>query len=146
MAAYATIEDAIAIYGEPYVSVLCDRDDNGLPDRTALTRHLEIATSHMDGYLLGHYPLPLANPPAHFVKLCVDIALYNAAPTQDVRTDELRQRAEDATRYLELLAAGKVRLETAEDIVGGGTQVLIADANVRPSVRGFPPAVLKAVL
>jgi phage gp36-like protein len=111
--AYATEAQAIAIYGTAYITLACDRDDNGTLDSTAFALALDIATLEMDGYLLGRYPLPLETPPAHFQKLCVDIAVYNAAAVGTVATDLIAKRYEAAIHYMELVAANKVKLELA---------------------------------
>lgn len=148
--AYATYADAVAIYGESYVTVLSDRDGEGLADELSLERHFQIASDQMDGYMLGRYPLPLPIVPSNFVKVCVDLALYNAAPTQDVRTEELRARYEDAVRYLEMIAANKVRLAISPDIIADNTAVSttldVGGATVLPGVRGFDPRVMRSIL
>jgi phage gp36-like protein len=114
--AYATQADAELLYGVSYVAVACDRNLDGTLDASSFTLHLAVATDTMDGYLLGRYPLPLLTPPAIFKKLCVDIAIYNAVPTADVRTLEMRARYDDAIRYMELLAANKIKLKIDVDV------------------------------
>lgn len=115
MATYATVAQAEDIYGSAYIAVCCDRDADGNVDPTSFDKHLSIASREINGYLLGRYPLPLATPPENFQKLCVDIAVYNAAPTADVRTDEMKTRYEAAIRYLEKVAENKIKLELAPD-------------------------------
>lgn len=113
--AYATIADAETLYGAAYIATVCDRDLDGSVDTTSFEMQLQVATDQMDGYLLGRYPLPLETPPAIFKKTCIDIACYNAAPTQDVRTEEMRKRFDDAIRYMEQIACNKIKLKIAED-------------------------------
>lgn len=116
MAVYATLADAQLIYGASAIAVCCDRDLDGNVDVTGFNEQLAIASRQIDSYLLGRYPLPLATPPEHFKKLCTDIAVYNASVAADVRTDEHRRRYEDAIKYMELIAANKVKLETSADL------------------------------
>jgi phage gp36-like protein len=115
MADYATVAAAELLYGTAYVAVACDRNLDGTLDTTSFERHLTVASRQIDGYLLGRYPLPLATVPAHFEKLCVDIAIYNAAATADVGSVAIKERNEAALKYLELIALNKVKLEIAAD-------------------------------
>jgi phage gp36-like protein len=119
VAVYATLADAEELYGSAYVAVACDRDNDGSVDPTSFAKHLEIASREINAYLLGRYPLPLATPPEHFKKLCTDIAIYNAAPTADVRTVEMKDRYDSAIRYLEKVAENRIKLETQTD----GTEI-----------------------
>lgn len=119
MAVYATLAQAEALYGSAYIAVACDRDLDGTVDGTSFDKHLSTASRQIDMYIMGHYPLPLATPPEHLQKVCVDIAVYNAVPSADVRTDEMRKRYEDAIRTLELIAQGKLKLETSTDTSPG---------------------------
>jgi phage gp36-like protein len=112
---YATSAQAITLYGEDYIAICCDRDEDGTLDTASFDAHLQVASDEIDAYLLGRYDLPLASPPAHFQKLCTDIAVYNAAPTADVRTDEMKTRYEAAIRFMELVASNRVKLKTDTD-------------------------------
>lgn len=157
MGAYATYADAIRIYGESYVIVPSDRDSDGIAEKASFDENLLIASSHMDGYLFGHYPLPLVTADPMLTKVCVDLAIYNSAPTQDVRTDEMRRRYEDAILWLEKVAAGKIQL-VVDPVPGADTAtrnpvtidvVRCGDPcgsnAVRPQ-RGFDPCILKSIL
>lgn len=110
---YATIADATLLYGASYVACACDRDLDGSVDTASFEYHLQVASDQMDGYLLGRYPLPLATPPAIFVKTCVDLAIYNAAPTADVMTNDMRDRNKAALAYMHDIAANRVKLIVA---------------------------------
>lgn len=125
--AYATVADATTIYSLAYITPICDRDIDGTLDTASFEMHLDIATDQIDSYLLGRYPLPLATPPAIFKKLCVDIACYNAAPTQDVLSTEMKDRAKAATDWLELVAANRIKLKIDVDTT-------TANLSVAPSV------------
>jgi phage gp36-like protein len=150
MAVYATIAQAEELYGTDYVTVACDRDQDGLPDTASLERHLSIASRQMDGYVLGRYALPLATPPEHFIKICVDIALYNSVPTQGVRTDEMRKRYDDAVKYMEMIAKNQVKLETSPDTTSPNqtvqSTISVGTSAVQCGVRGFPRTDLNRML
>jgi phage gp36-like protein len=125
--AYATSTDAITLYGQSYITTLCDRDLDGNLDTTALDAHLDQATRFANSYLFGRYSTPLTIVPSTIVKVVVDIALHNAATTADVMTTILRQRYEDAVSYLRDIAANRVKLEVAVDET-------TANAAVTPSI------------
>ncbi len=116
--AYATSAQAIELYGEAYVIIACDRDGDGVLDTASFDKNLEIATRQMNMYLLGRYALPLATPPEHFQQICTDIAIYNAAPSADVRTKEITKRFDAAITVMEQIASNKIKLELATDTTG----------------------------
>lgn len=120
--------DAIAIYGAAQIIVVCDRDLNGVLDQTSFELHLDMATNEMNAYLLGRYPLPLASPPAYFKKLCVDIARYNATPTADTLTTEIKDRRDAAHAMMRDIAKNLIKLET-------GDQVTTANISATPQHR-----------
>jgi phage gp36-like protein len=115
VAAYATVAQATDLYGLAYLTIVCDRNGDGTLDSTSFEKNLEVATRQMNAYLLGRYSLPLLTPPEHFQKLCTDIAVYNAAPSADVRTVEMKDRYVEAIKFMELCATGKVKLEVTAD-------------------------------
>lgn len=112
--AYATTADAVLLYGEAQVAVLCDRNGDGVVDASSFQHHLDAAADQMDAYLMGRYPLPLDPAqweiPAYFKRLNVDIALYNAAQTDDVRTLEITKRNDAALAFMLLIAQNRVKL------------------------------------
>lgn len=97
MATYATIDEAVAVYGEDYV------DASGT--REAVVAALTRASERIDGYAEPYFQdgLP-ATPSAAPVwwKMCaIDIAIYFASAEALPRTDEKRKRYEDAIALLE---------------------------------------------
>lgn len=133
--AYATVADAIAHWGEAAITLVCDRDGDGVLDEPEFERQLTIASQQMDGYLIGRYPLPHPNPPEIAKKLCVDIAVYNSTPGADTRTDEMRRRYEDAMKYMQMVAENKIKWPAVEDPqtnVANASQLAATD---RPTTR-----------
>lgn len=110
--AYATQTDIQARYGEDALYAVADRDGDGGLDTEAIGRALDDATAEIDSYLAARYPLPLPVVPKIATILCVDIALYRLAP--DNRTDERRQRYEDAVKLLRAISEGKANLGITE--------------------------------
>ncbi len=116
MAAYATVAQATALYGLPYLTVACDRDGDGDLDSTEFEAQLDLASTEINGYLLGRYALPLTGPALDVLsKKCVDIAVYNSAATADVGNDLITARYEAAIKFLELVAQNRIKLELATD-------------------------------
>lgn len=120
--AYATVEDAILMYGEGTVVVCCDRNLDGALDTSSFQSHLDNASSQMDAFLLGRYPLPLTTNgievPGYFKQACVDIALYNATPTADVATLQIKTRRDDAIALLTMIAKNTLKLGLAAPEAG----------------------------
>lgn len=107
--AYATQSDITALYGTQAL-VVADHDRDGVPDTVAVSRALDMATGEMDTYIARRYTLPLPTTPMHLVQLCVDIALYRLALSQDVASEEHRRRYEDAIGTLTKIADGRATL------------------------------------
>lgn len=108
---YATIQDAQDLYGETYVVTSVDRDEDGEPDLTSLTKALAQASSELDTYLGVRYTVPVSPAPTVLKRYCVDVALYQlSSSAAQGLTEEKRTRYEDAIRWLTKLAKGEVTL------------------------------------
>ena len=108
---YATLQDAIDLYGETYVLTSVDRDEDGASDTTAITDALTQASSFIDSYLGARYDVPIPAPvPALLVKYEVDIAIYQLSADAGTGTDEKRRRYEDAEKWLINVAKGVASL------------------------------------
>lgn len=123
---YATQADIVMLYGANAL-VVADRNGDGVPDTDAISRALDLSSGEMDTYIGRRYTLPLPASTAHLTQLCVDIAVYRLALSQDVATAEHRTRYEDALSVLTKIADGRVSLslpalppgtETAPEITG----------------------------
>ncbi|WP_016949768.1 gp436 family protein [Anabaena sp. PCC 7108] len=124
---YATQEDMINLFGEPEVIELTNLDNPNLDaiDATRLDQALDYASREVDSYLqVAQYQLPLTSVPLVLRNKVADIARYHLDSYQ-VRED-VRQRYEDAVKWLQMLASGKVGLGidkiTQEQISTGGAQ------------------------
>lgn len=144
MAAYATVADAELLCGSVEIASYCDRNNDGALDFSSFSQHLEIASREMDSYLLGRYPLPLGTPPEHFKKLCVDIAIYNAAGAPPTLTATMTKRRDDAIEYMRMIAVGKIKLETSSNTTSNNAAQTPDTATrstlqslARPGIRTF---------
>ena len=116
MIVYATSAEAIKRYGEDYVIVSADRDNDAELDTDSFDQALADATNEVNGYLVGKVDLP-ADVTKHpqLVKYTIDIAIYNSCPTADVLTEQKVKRYDGAIRYLEHVASGKIKLAREEE-------------------------------
>lgn len=108
--AYATAADLRARVPAQILIDLTDEDGAAIDD-AVLDRRLADASAVIDGYLGGRYPLPLAVVPPILVGLACTIAYYQLLGRSPAGvTEDLRKRYEDAIRYLEQVAAGRISL------------------------------------
>ena len=78
-----------------------------------INRALADATSEINAHLLGRYQLPLEQTPEVIKLKCADIARYLLH--DDHPTDQVKQRYEDAMRYLQKVASGQISLGISQD-------------------------------
>lgn len=109
---YATRADMIDRFGEDELIQLTDRSGAGVIDDTVLDRALADADAEIDGFLQARYSLPLSHVPALIVRIACIIARYNLY--EDMATDEVRRRYEDATRMLKSISRGEINLGVSE--------------------------------
>lgn len=112
---YATRDDMVRQFGETECIALSDRDYTGEIDDDVLNGGLERATATIDSYLAGRYPVPWTDTPGILTGKCCDIARYELTGAQTQNTEEIRQRYEDAIRYLERVADGRITLGRLPD-------------------------------
>lgn len=137
---YATQADIVELYGINAL-VVADRDGDGEPDTDAIARALDLSTGEMDTYIGRRYTLPLPaltiSSTAHLTQLCVDIAVYRLALSQDVATSEHRVRYDDALAVLTKIADGRAALSLAPPEPGEDGEPEITGPS--PIVVGGPP-------
>jgi phage gp36-like protein len=107
---YATKQNMIDRFGNAELVQLTDRElpATGAIVDAVLNKALADANAEIDGYLVGQYQLPLASVPANLELLASDIALYRLF--KDRATEEVRQRYDDAVKYLRDVGQGKLSL------------------------------------
>ncbi|MGM3162392.1 gp436 family protein [Dickeya undicola] len=107
---YAQTADMILAFGERECVSLTDRGFAGEIDDEVLTGALMRASAEIDSYLAGRYPVPWTDTPRILVGRCCDIARYLLCGSGTQMTDEIRERYNDAIRYLERVADGRITL------------------------------------
>ena len=118
---YATVAELTAAWGEDLVLRVSDRDGDGAADAGVLEAALAEASNHADSYLANRYPTPLTDP-AHVAVVrrpVIDIAVYNLATTHGLLTDTIRERRDQAERFLRRLSSGEARLGGGEEAPDG---------------------------
>lgn len=85
----------------------------------AINGALAIADSLVDTYLGVRYTLPLASTPISLRKRTLDLARFELH--DEAATEEVRNRRNDAVKWLEGIAAGKVKIGDAAIDSGGGS-------------------------
>lgn len=107
---YATREDMVLAFGERECVSLTDRQYTGQIDNDVLNAKLAEASAHIDSYLAGRYPTPWPDTPRILVGRCCDITRYLLCGAGTQCTEVIRERYEDAIRYLERVAEGRIPL------------------------------------
>ncbi len=126
---YAIKQNLIDRYGSEELLQLTDRANTGLIDDTVIARALADADAEINGYLATHYTLPLAPVPAALEKLACDIARYRLY--EDRVTEIVEKRYDDAIKFLQGVASGKVSLgidaANAQPVATGGPSFSAGD-------------------
>lgn len=108
--AYATQDDMIERFGLQEVLQRTDRERTGAIDVVALGRALDDADARIDGYLSGRYQVPLTTVPRLIVGIACDLARYFLY--DDIVTDGVKKRFDDAIKMLESISKGSISLGT----------------------------------
>jgi phage gp36-like protein len=137
---YANQEDMINLFGEPEVIELTNLDNPNSEtiDTTRLDQALDYASREVDSYLqVAQYQLPLTSFPLVLRNKVADIARYHLDSYR--AREDVRQRYEDAVKWLQMLASGKVGLGldkvTQEQMSIGGPQ-WFSQERIFPQVLG----------
>ncbi|MEC5319306.1 phage protein Gp36 family protein [Brenneria populi subsp. brevivirga] len=132
---YAARGDMVLAFGERECVSLTDRDFTGDIDDAVLNGALDRASAEIDSYLAGRYPVPWPDTPRILVGRCCDIARYILCGAGTQMTDEIRARYEDAIRYLERVADGRITLGRTAD--GQVVQQSSSGARFQSAGRAF---------
>jgi len=126
---YCTVQDLIDRFGETEILELTDRDQSGAVDEVAANGAIEDASAEVDGYIGSKYSLPLDSPPAVLTRIAADIARYRLH--DNLATEEVRKRYDDALRFLKSVGKGEISLGVADPPSTTGSPM------VRPGRRLF---------
>lgn len=113
--AYLTQSDLVSLFGEAELIELTNLDDPTATQINAdqLAAAIAYAEAEVNGYVAARYTLPLAVVPLVLKNKTADIARYFLDRYR--AREDVRQRYEDAVRWLEWLAKGIVALDLPPD-------------------------------
>ncbi len=132
---YATRDDMVHAFGEKECVSITDRDFTGSIDDVVMDGALTRASAEIDSYLVGRYPVPWSDTPGVLVGRCCDMARYFLCGSGTQMTEQIRERYEDAVRYLERVADGRHGLGRTSD--GQVVQQTSSGARFQSSGRAF---------
>ncbi|HEQ1859989.1 TPA: DUF1320 domain-containing protein [Providencia alcalifaciens] len=112
---YATQDDMVKTFGERECVSLTDENMTGSIDAEVMENALQRASAEIDGYLVGRYSLPFSEGARILTGRCCDIARYHLATTYKISTQEIQARYDDAIRFLEKVAEGKISLGRSDN-------------------------------
>lgn len=109
---YATLQDMQSRFGVDLLRVAVIPGTATL-DEAVITQALADASSLIDGYLAGRYPLPLAHVPTALVPICCDIARHRLYGEQ--APEQIGKRYEAAIAFLKSVGRGELALGMSAD-------------------------------
>lgn len=112
--AYASAQDCIDRHGAEPLRELADDPHADALAWTSLELCLSDASDEIDAWLGARHELPLDPVPRIAVRLCAEIGIYRRGLAADRRTDEQRQRYEDAVALLKKVGSGEASLGAAD--------------------------------
>ncbi len=143
---YASVEDFKKALPSHFVEAMAYSDD-GLVDDGRIQSSLDAAVSEINGYLARPYDLPFtADSNPRLKDLTIDITAYKLARDYGSLNDDIRDRYEDAIKYLSLVASGKAYLPNPlylEEASAGLAQDNRGKPNIQSNKRLFTRDSLK---
>ncbi len=140
---YASVEDFQKALPQDFVEAVA-MGENNLFDVQRTQSSIDAAISEINGYLARPYNLPFTAPKNERLKdLTVDITAYKLARDYGSLNEDIRQRYEDAIKYLSLVASGKaflpepLYLETDEGGEADNNQASRGKPNIQSNKRLF---------
>lgn len=110
---YCTLDDILAMMDEAEVIRYTDDDDTGAINTDVTDKAIAGAGALIDSHLAVRYSVPVSPVPDILLDLAVDIAVYKISSRRGQSPEEIRKKYEDAIKYLEKVAAGKIVLPGA---------------------------------
>lgn len=142
MTGYITRQDIADRIGEDELTVLSDRDNDGIADEAVIDRAISDATDEINMHLSVRYQMPLPQVPDTIKRLAVNLALYWLSEGDGSLSELVKNRYENSVKTLKSLASGTMRLglpelELPTENSAGTVQLVTAERRLtRDSLKG----------
>jgi phage gp36-like protein len=123
--AYCTQTDLEERYSSADLVRFTDHDGDGAADGAVIDQAIADADAEIDSYLGVRYQVPLATTPESVTNVSITIAWYRLALGRDSVSEAIRKAYEDAIKWLEGVAAGRISIgaDPAPSEAGGAATV-----------------------
>lgn len=111
--AYCDLDDIRTMMDEEELIQYTDDFDTGLVQTSVTDKAIAGADSLIDSHIATRYSVPVSPVPDIINGLAMDIAIYKISSRRSQAPDGIRQTYEDAMKYLEKVAAGKIVIPDA---------------------------------
>jgi len=140
--AYCTLDDIKDMMDEDEIIRFTDDADAGVVNTSVTDKAIAGADALIDSHIGSRYSVPVDPVPDIIVDLACDIAIYKLYSRRSAAPDEIRQKYEDAVKYLEKVAAGKIIIPdaTAASTSASNDAVIITASDKifsRDTMEGF---------
>jgi len=111
--AYCTLDDIKDMMDAEEIIRFTDDADAGVVNTSVTDKAIAGADALIDSHIGTRYTVPVSPVPDIIVDLASDIAIYKIYSRRSGAPDEIRQKYDDAVKYLEKVAAGKIIIPDA---------------------------------
>jgi phage gp36-like protein len=126
---YCDLDDILDMMDEAEVIRYTDDEDAGVVNTAVTDKAMAAADALIDSHLATRYGVPVSPVPGIVRDLAVDIAIYKICSRRGQSPEEIRTKYEDAVKYLEKVAAGKIRIPGANPADGNAGSDAVSIAN-----------------
>jgi len=110
---YCTLSNIKAMMDEDEIIRFTDDYDAGIINTSVTDKAIAGADALIDSHIAKRYSVPVSPVPDIVLDLAVDIAIYKIYSRRSQPPDEIRRKYDDAVKYLEKVAAGKIIIPDA---------------------------------
>lgn len=110
---YCTLDDIRDMMDEDEIIRYTDDYDQGIVNTSVTDKAIAGAGALIDSHLATRLSVPVSPVPDIIKDLAVDIAIYKICSRRSQAPEEIRTKYDDAVKYLEKAAAGKIAIPGA---------------------------------
>ncbi|OGV64132.1 MAG: hypothetical protein A2283_12435 [Lentisphaerae bacterium RIFOXYA12_FULL_48_11] len=139
---YCTLNDILDMMDEAEIIRYTDDDDTGAVNTAVTDKAITGAGALIESHLAVRYTVPVSPAPDIVRELAVDIAIYKIQSRRGQSPEEIRKKYEDAIKYLEKVASGKIILPGASAAptgIGSDAVTITTSTRIfsRESMKGY---------